>query len=197
MPKTTGNNIKNASLKRTLPGHCKAIIWVIERTRISSLLYLYYIYFPPEYALKEIERRGVYYICTIYISSLLYLYYIYFPPEYALKEIERRGDLGVLERYLNSIPPHITHHLESNEYLVSAQATVRYGNGEYRELFSILEESHVSEMKLILGCFHKDCFNCHSLGRFLIITNITIMIYYYHREIIMFQQPERVFDVHT
>ena len=164
MPKTTGNNIKNASLKRTLPGHCKAIICVSERTRISSLLYLYYIYFPPEYALKEIERRG---------------------------------DLGVLERYLNSIPPHITHHLESNEYLVSAQATVRYGNGEYRELFSILEESHVSEMKLILGCFHKDCFNCHSLGRFLIITNITIMIYYYHREIIMFQQPERVFDVHT
>lgn len=33
---------------------------------------------------------------------------------------------------------------ENNEYLVAARAMVRYQKGEYRELFSILEENSVS-----------------------------------------------------
>ena len=33
---------------------------------------------------------------------------------------------------------------ENNEYLVAARAMVRYQKGEYRELFSILEENNVS-----------------------------------------------------
>ncbi|XP_063688712.1 homeobox protein SIX6-like isoform X2 [Bolinopsis microptera] len=66
--------------------------------------------------------------------------------EYVLKELENRGDLSALDRFLSSIPPQISGHLENNEYLVAARAMVRYQKGEYRELFSILEENNFAKV---------------------------------------------------
>ncbi|KAL5270694.1 hypothetical protein ACHWQZ_G001398 [Mnemiopsis leidyi] len=66
--------------------------------------------------------------------------------EYVLKELENRGDLNALDRFLASIPPQVSQHLENNEYLVAARAMVRYQKGEYRELFSILEENSFAKV---------------------------------------------------
>ena len=61
---------------------------------------------------------------------------------------------------------------ENNEYLVAARAMVRYQKGEYRELFSILEENNVSLFAwflIVLNVFKAELARFHFHFHFLTV----------------------------